>query len=430
MQIKLAYGREGLDLALPDDANIAVIENSFVPALADPQAALRAALRQPLGTQALRELVQSDDTVAIIFSDITRPTPNHLILPVILDELRHVPADQVVLCNALGTHRPNTPEELARMLGPELVAEYRIEQNNAADERTQVHLGQSSFGHDIWINQVFMDADVKILTGFIEPHFFAGFSGGGKAVMPGMAGQNTVFGNHDAEMIANPKSTWDITQGNPIFEEAREVALRTRPDFLLNVTLNRDKQITGVFAGSLETAHDAGIAFVRQSSMVPVTEPCDIVITTNSGYPLDMNLYQAVKGMSAAEQIVRPGGSIIVAAECSDGIPDHGLYGELLRAAASPEQLFDSIVQSPTTRQDQWQAQIQARIQKKADIYVFSEILTAEQIRSALLLPCDDIAATVEMLRHRYGQDARIGILPEGPQTIPYLQGEQVAADL
>jgi nickel-dependent lactate racemase len=422
MQIKLAYGKTGLKLVLPDNANVTVIENRFVPPLPDPIAALRDALQNPISAHPLRELVGPDDTVAIIFSDITRPTPNHLILPVILAELDHIPASNIILCNALGTHRPNTPEELAQMLGAEIVQNYRIEQNNAADVSTQTYLGKSSFGHDIWINRAYMEVDVKILTGFIEPHFFAGFSGGGKAVMPGMAGQQTVFGNHDAGMIANPNATWGATHGNPIWEEAREVALRTGPALLLNVTLNRDKHITGVFAGELQAAHDAGIAFVRQSSMVPVPEPCDIVITTNSGYPLDLNLYQSVKGMSAAEQIVRPGGSIIIAAECSDGIPDHGLYGQLLRDAASPAELFETILQSTTARQDQWQAQIQARIQQKADVYVYTDNLSEQQIRDALLLPCANIAETVETLRQKYGHNARIGILPDGPQTIPYLQ--------
>jgi len=422
MQVRLAYGKTGLNLVLPDDANITMVENRYVPALPDPIAALRDSLRSPIQHRPLRELAQSGDTVAIIFSDITRPTPNHLILPAILAELDHIPPENILLCNALGTHRPNTPDELRQMLGDHLVDTYRIKQNNAVDQSTQVYLGRSSFGHDIWINRAYMQADVKILTGFIEPHFFAGFSGGGKAVMPGMAGQQTVFGNHDAGMIANPNATWGVTHDNPIWEEAREAALMSNPTFLLNVTLNRDKQITGVFAGQLEAAHDAGIEFVRQSSMIPVDKPCDIVITTNSGYPLDLNLYQSVKGMSAAEQIVRPDGSIIIAAECSDGIPDHGLYGQLLREADSPAALFDTIMQASVTRQDQWQAQIQARIQQKADVYVYTQNLTEQQIRDALLLPCIDIARTVDMLRRKYGRDAHIGILPEGPQTIPYLQ--------
>jgi nickel-dependent lactate racemase len=421
MDVVLDYGKHGLPLTLPDDANLTVILPRHVDPLPDPVGALRDALQHPMGSEPLRERVTSSHSVAIVFSDITRATPNHVILPVILEELAHVPAENIVLCIALGTHRRNTPDELARMLGGDIARTYRIEQNNCFDPSTQVYLGVSSKGHPIWINRAYLEADVKILTGFIEPHFFAGFSGGGKAVMPGMAGQKTVLGNHDAAMIGHPKATWGITYGNPIWEEAREVALKTHPTFLVNVALNRAKHTTNVFAGNLAAAHDAGIEFVRHTSMVPVDDVFDIVLTTNSGYPLDLNLYQCGKGMSAAEQIVRQGGSIIMAAECAEGIPDHGLFGEMLRAANSPQELYDNVMKSPETRQDQWAAQIQARIQLKADVYLYSDYFTDAQIREALLNPCRDIPATVEMLRQKYGHDARICVLPEGPQTIPYV---------
>lgn len=428
MKIKLAYGKHGLPLTLPDDANVTLLEPGFIPGLPDPAGALREALRAPLSGAPLRERVRASDTVALVFSDVTRPTPNHLLIPVILDELAHVPADQIVLINALGTHRPNTDEELRGMLGDALVDRCRIEQSNAFDASTQVHLGTTSFGHELWVNRVYMDADVKILTGFIEPHFFAGFSGGGKAVMPGIAGQATVLGNHDAGMIGSSNATWGVTWGNPIWEEARECALRTGPSLLLNVTLNRDKQITGVFAGDLDAAQQAGIDFVRRTAMVPITQPFDIVITTNSGYPLDLNLYQAVKGMSAAAGAVRQGGTIIIAADCWDGIPDHGLYGQLLREASSPAQLLDNILSWETPRQDQWQAQIQAKVQQKARVYVYSDHLSDEQIRGALLDPCRDIPATVEALRDVYGRAARIAVMPEGPQTVPYRVAEVTPA--
>jgi len=427
MDLTLDYGRTGLPVSLPDDANITVLHPAYVPALPDPAAALRDALRGPIGSAPLRERVAAEDTVAIVFSDITRPTPNHLLIPAILAELPHVPPENIVLCNALGTHRFNTRAELIEMLGEAIVDGYRIEQNDCFDPSTQVHLGTSSHGHEIWINRAYMEASVKILTGFIEPHYFAGFSGGGKAVMPGMAGQMTVLGNHDAGMIADPRATWGVAQGNPIFEEAREVALSTDPAFLLNVTLNRDKQITGVFAGDLVAAHDAGIAFVRDKTMVPVDAPFDIVITTNSGYPLDQNLYQCGKGMSAAEQVVRPGGAVIIAAECSDGLPDHGLFGQMVKAARTPQELFDSVMGAGETRQDQWAAQIQARIQLKADVYLYSDYLDDAATTAALLIPCHDIAATVEALRGRYGREARICVLPEGPQTVPYVRAPVVA---
>jgi lactate racemase len=434
MQIKLAYGKQGLMLDLPDDWNVTVIEPRYIPGLPDPAGAMRGALHDPIGTRPLAEIVRPDDRVGIVFSDITRATPHGLILPAVLAELRHVPKEQITLCCALGTHRPNTPDELRSMFtmggtpetAQELLSTYRLVQNDAFDPATQQHMGVTARGHDIWLNQEIAACDVKVLTGFIEPHFFAGFSGGGKALMPGMAGLRTVLGNHDAGMIADPNATWGVTRGNPIWEEVMEVAHCVGGVFLVNVALNKDKDLTGVFAGDLDAAHAAGCRFVRETAMAPVPAAFDIVITTNSGYPLDLNLYQAVKGMSAAAKVVKPGGAIICAAECWDGIPEHGLYGQLLREAQSPRELLDRIMTPGFLRQDQWQAQIQAQIQRKADVYVYAEGLSDAQIREALLLPCRDIVAAVAELRARYGPDCSICVLSEGPQTIAYVAGSEI----
>ena len=422
MNITLAYGRTGLGIELSDAWDINVIEPTFVPGLSDSRAALQEALRAPIGSPPLSDLVEPSDKIGVVFSDITRPAPNHLVLPGVLYELGHVPHENITLFNALGTHRRNTEAELRTMLGDGVVDSYRIVQNNAFDPSTQVHLGTTCRGHEIWINRELVECDLKILTGFIEPHFFAGFSGGGKAVMPGMAGLRTVLGNHDAGMVGHPRATWGITHGNPIWEEAREVALKVGPLFLLNVSLNRDKQITGVFAGDLDGAHAMGCAAVKETAMVLVSHPSDIVITSNSGYPLDLNLYQAVKGMSAAAQVVRDGGAIIIAADCWDGIPDHGLYSQLLREADSPQALLDRIHAPGFLEQDQWEAQVQAQIQLQADVYVRSDNLTPQQIEDAMLIPCLRIEDTVEELIKYYGPQATIYVLPEGPQTIPYVQ--------
>jgi len=422
MKINLAYGKMGLEIELPDGLDVTVVEPEYVPGLPEPEAALREALEAPIEAPPLRDVVKADDKVGVVFSDITRPTPNHLILPAVVKELAHVPRENIALFNALGTHRPNTDDELRGMLGSTLVDGYRIVQNNAFDPSTQMQMGTTSRGHDVWLNQELVECDVKILTGFIEPHFFAGFSGGGKAIMPGMAGQHTVLGNHDAGMVGDPKATWGVTWGNPIWEEVREVALRAGNVFLLNVTLNRDKRITGVFAGDLDAAHTAGCAFVKETAMVPAPHPFDVVITTNSGYPLDLNLYQSVKGMSAAAQVVREGGAIIVAADCWDGIPEHGLYGQLLREADSPQALLDTVCAPGFLKQDQWQAQIQALIQLKADVYVRTDNLTTEQIEMALFRPSHSIEETVSELLGKYGPQTSICVLPEGPQTIPYIQ--------
>jgi lactate racemase len=422
MNLTLAYGKTGIPLHLPDDWDVTLIEPQFVPGLTEPGSALRQALASPLASPSLETLIAPTDRVGIVFSDLTRPSPNDLILPAVIETLSGLPSQYITLFNGLGTHRLNTEVELRTMLGDELVDRYRIVQNDAFDPATQVFLGKSNMDHSVWLNRELLSCDFKILTGFIEPHMFAGYSGGGKAVMPGMAGAQTIYANHSAAMLSHPNAIWGVTHGNPVWEEIRQIAHMTGRLFLLNVTLNKYKQITGVFAGDLDVAFDSGSNFAGQSAIVPVDKPFDIVITTNSGYPLDLNLYQSIKGMSAAAQVVRPGGAIIIAAECWDGLPENGLYAQFLRRASSPQELYRMVNTPGPTWQDQWQVQIQSQIQLKADVYIYTQHLSEAQIRSALLTPCPDIEATTRDLLRKYGPQARICVLPEGPQTIPYLR--------
>jgi nickel-dependent lactate racemase len=421
MKTWLAYGKTGLEINLPDGAKVTTVKPRHAAALSDPAGAVREALRQPTGAPPLREWVKAAGTVAIVFSDITRPTPNYILLPAILAELDHVPDEQIILFNSTGTHRANTDAELEQMLGGDIVRRFRIVQNDASDDESHVLVGTTTTGNPIRLHREFVACDAHILTGFIEPHFFAGFSGGGKAVMPGLAALETIMENHNPANMDSPRARWGITAGNPVWEEVREAAHMIDSRFLVNVTLNREKDITGIFAGDLDQAHTEGCTFVRQTAMVPVAEPFDIVITSNSGYPLDLNLYQSVKGMSAASQIVKPGGTIIIAADCWDGIPDHGEYGRLLHGAQTPADLLATIRQPGFRRQDMWQAQIQALIAQKADVYVYSHHLTSAQIEGALLRPCDDVAALVIDLLRQQGPAATICVLPDGPQTIPFV---------
>lgn len=423
MRVRLAYGREGLWVDLPD-RNVTVVEPRHAPGLADEAGAMRQALRAPLGSPPLRELVRASDRVAIVFSDGTRPQPRERMLPVLLEELAHVPREQIVLINALGTHRPNAPQELEAMLGCDVARGYRVVQHDAFDPATMVPLGRLPSGREALINAEYARASVRILTGLIEPHFFAGFSGGPKAVLPGIVDQATVLANHSPRLLQHPKATWGVTEGNPIWEEMKEAARRAAPTFLFNVSVNRAREITGVFAGELEAAHAAGCASVARSAMVPVRERFDIVITSNSGYPLDQNLYQAVKGMSAAAQVVKPGGSIIVAAECCDGLPAHGEYAQLLRLARSPEEMLAMIGSWEGVRQDQWQVQLQAQVQLRAEVYVRSDGLSDEALQGAMLRPCASVEDTVAGLLERYGPQATICVLPEGPMTIPFVGGQ------
>lgn len=421
--VHLAYGKDGLKVEVPADA--VVIEPKYVPGLPDEQAALRDAFRKPINSPPLRQIAKSGDRVTIVHTDITRATPNERILPSLLAELEAagVRREDITLLNALGTHRPQTPEELTTMLGADVVANYRCLQHDGNDDANLVRMGKTRFGNEVRVNRQFVEADVRILTGFIEPHFFAGFSGGPKGVLPSIAGAESVVSNHGARMVGDGRSTWGVTRGNPIWEEMLEAAQMTKPSFLLNVTMNRDKQITGVFAGELVAAHEAGTKFVASCAMVPVAAPFDVVITSNSGYPLDLNLYQSVKGMSAASQVVRQGGSIIIAAQCWDGIPDHGCFGRLLREFKTPKEILDRVNSPGFSSPDQWQIQVLAMIRSKADVYVRADGLTDQQITDSLLQPCRRIEETLgRLLSNGNGHKPTVCVLPEGPLTVPYVK--------
>jgi len=422
VDVGLAYGRTGLNISLPDAAGVTVVEPKHLPGLPHPQAALENALRKPIESPPLRDLVGPGDRIAIAFSDITRPTPNRVILPVLIEELTRNGGRDIVLFNGTGTHRANTDDELRAMLGDEIVDRYPIVQNDAHHRQSHKLVGATEAGNDIWLHRDFVNCHVRILTGFIEPHFFAGFSGGGKAVMPGLALLETVMRNHGPQHIDCPAATWGIRDGNPLWEEIRQAARMVAPSFLLNVTLNRDHDITGIFAGHWEEAHARGCAFVKDTAMVPLDMPFDIVITSNSGYPLDLNLYQSVKGMSAAAQVVKDGGSIILAADCWDGIPDHGGYGQLLLEADSVGSLLKTVRQPGLGRQDSWQAHTQGLVLEKAQVYIHSHNLSDEQITNALLSPCPDIEMKVNELLTTAGPRPTLCVLPEGPQTIPYIR--------
>ena len=419
--IELAYGRAGLSVELPDDRTT-VIEPAYVPGLPDQAGALRDAISNPIGTPPLRELVRSDQTVAISVCDITRPMPTATVLPVLLAELTRVPRERITILIATGTHRTNTPEEVEEMLGHDIALSYQVVNHNAFDAAGLERVGDTSEGVPIWLNRRWTGADVRITVGFVEPHFFAGFSGGPKMVAPGLAGFETIMRLHNAAMIGHPNSTWGITEGNPIHDAVRQIARQTRVDFSVDVTINREREITAAFAGDLFEVHKAACRVAKRAAMRPVESAFDVVVTTNSGYPLDMNLYQAVKGISAAAQIVKDGGSIICAAECSDGVPEHGEYRKILTEASSPEALLDLICAPGHNRHDQWQVQIQAQIQRRAEVYLKSTGLTDSEVTAAHLVPIDDIGATVETLLRASGPDARVCVLPEGPQTIPYLE--------
>jgi nickel-dependent lactate racemase len=420
MQIELAYGKGLKNARIPDHIYTEVVEPRNVKGISDQIGAVREALANPINHPPISGSVTKGQKVAIIFSDITRATPYPVILPPLLDALSHLPDDHITFFCATGTHRPATPEELNIILGKEVTGRYRIRQNSASDPSQQKFAGTTSSGNRILLNKEILEYDLRILTGFIEPHFFAGFSGGGKALMPGMASLETVRNNHAIRNLEHPKTRWGHTYGNPLWEEVTEAAELASPLFLLNVTLNRDKEITGVFAGELREAHSRGCAFAKENAMAPLKGEFDVVITSNSGYPLDLNIYQSVKGMSAAERVVKKGGTIIIAAECRDGIPEGSDYQAILTSVDSVGALMNFIRKHEPDYQDTWQVYFQAMIQIKADVYLYSN-LDPEIVKSAHLKPVGNINQLILRLVDKYGPDTRICVLPEGPHTIPCL---------
>ena len=436
MQIHLQYGRDGLTAELPT-ANATIIRPRFVEGLPDEQAGFQQAVRRPNGARPLAEAVRAHESVAIVIADGTRPLPSARLLPWILSELAHVPARNITIIVGTGTHRANTEAELEGIVGAEVLQRMRVLNHNAYDEQTMtvVRPGPKAFatpdsghlqkpekeGHGpLMMNRAYVEADRRILVGFIEPHFMAGFSGGYKAVFPGVADLASIMHYHRAEMIGHPQSKWGVLQGNPTQAQIRANGSALPVDFLVNVTLNHKRQITRFFCGDVITAHEEGCRYVKETAMAPVDRRFPLVITTNSGFPLDQNLYQSVKGMCAAAEIIADNGEMIVAARCNDGFPAHGNFTKLLYEHESPQAMLETIFRPGFHMLDQWQVQKFAEVALRAQVAIYSE-LEPDAVARAGLTPVADlnehIRATVEGL----GADAPIAVLPEGPMTIPYL---------
>ena len=421
MNVDLAYGRGRLPLDCPT-GRTTVLEPTYLDGLPDQAHAVRDALRAPLGAPPLRELVRPGQTVAVSICDSTRPMPSHTVLPVVLEELSHISTGDIVVLVATGTHRATTTAELESMVGADVVEHVAVINHDAFDQGGLSQLPDVEPGVPVWLNRRWMEADVRVTTGFVEPHFFAGFSGGPKMVAPGLAGFETTMRLHDAEMIGAPEARWGVTVGNPIHDAIRRIALVSGVDFSVDVAINRDREITRVRAGDLLAVHAVMCQEVTQSAMQAFTSPFEVVVTTNSGYPLDQNLYQTIKGVSAAAQVVRHGGVIVCASECSNGIPSHGDYGQILSERQTPDALLEMICTPGYRRPDQWEVQVQAQIQRRARVFLKADGLTDAEIRAAHFSPVDDIEASVREHLARGGPDARLCVLPEGPQTIPYLR--------
>jgi lactate racemase len=420
MLVNLRYGEQDIALDIPS-TSVTLIEPRLVDGLPDEAAAFRQAVRTPIGSRPLRALIGAHERVAVAIPDITRPLPTDRLLGWLLEELSHVPDAQWTIVNGTGSHRVNTDAELLRMVGPDVRRRLRIVNHSSHDASGVELAGKTPDGHPVYLNREWLHADRRIVMGFIEPHFMAGFSGGYKGVFPAIADIDSIMHYHRADVIGDPRSTWGRLEDNPTQEIVRANGSLVPVDFCINVTLNRRREITAYFCGDTLDAHREGCRVAKQIAMVPCATPFPIVVTTNSGYPLDQNLYQTVKGMSAASQIVEQDGFILTASRCNDGFPVHGNFRGLMVDHANPQAVLDTIMAPGFSLFDQWEAQLLAIILLKARVGLYSEIL-ADDVKAAHIEPVADLAACITEELRRLGPDTPVAVLPEGPMTIPYLE--------
>ena len=421
MHIELEYGRGGLSVELPDERVASVLRLNPASPLPDQSGAVLEALRSPIGSKPLRELAAGRRDAVIVICDVTRPVPNKVILPQIIGELEAagLPSEAITILVATGNHRPNEGAELVEMIGEDIAARYRVVNHHSEADEEQAFCGQSSRGVDIYVDKTYVEADLKIITGLIEPHFMAGYSGGRKIVCPGLISFKSVYYFHSPALLESDRATNGVLDGNPLHEFALEVCAAAGVDFNLNVVIDEERRICGVFAGELEQSHAAGVAFCDRVCRVACDEPADVVLTTSAGYPLDATLYQAVKGMVGALPALRPGGTVIIAAELSEGIGSPE-FRDMLYAANDHQGFMDTILDpSHTFTKDQWEVEMLCRVLRRGDVMVVASGLSIDELDRCLVKGMPTVEAAVAEALAKHGPEAKLVVIPSGPYCIP-----------
>ena len=421
MRVQVAFDRTGIDLALPDSWRTTVLEPRFASAVSSPDAALAEAVAGPIGSPALAELARGKTTAAISVCDITRPAPNRVVLPHVTGALEKagVPRDGIRILIATGLHRMATPAELEEIVGPEMLARYRVESHNARVEESHTPLGRTRSGTEVMIDRRFIDADLHITLGFIEPHLMLGFSGGRKLIAPGLAAERTIKRLHSPFFMRDSRAVEGGFPDNPLHRELLEIARMARHDFMVDVALTRTRQIARVFAGEPVAAHAAGVDFVRQSTLAPIDEPVDAVITTSGGYPLDLTYYQSIKGVTAASHILKPGGKMLLIGACREGIGSPE-FTEVVRSFADPQACLDGLQNQPVII-DQWQLEKLALVARRAEILWCVPGVPKEDRRYLWGPVFDDAQQAVEALAQSLPNGATVAVIPEGPYVFSQL---------
>ena len=420
MKIRLDYDRAGLEVDVPDRNLMAVLSMNHATPLAHTEKTVAASLEKPIGCKPLVEIARGRRDACVVVSDVTRPVPNKAILPPLLGALDQagIPRSKITLLIATGLHRGNKGAELAEMIGAETARNFRVVNHLGRDMSTHRFLGNTPTGLPIYVDKTYLDADLKITTGLIEPHLMAGYSGGRKSVLPGISHVDTIRIWHSPRYIESPNARNGNLVDNPVHAEAVHAARMAGVDFIVNVVMNEKRQVLGVFSGHVDAAFAEGVKLVDKVVKARIPQPADLVITTSAGYPLDLTYYQAIKGVVGALPAVRKGGTIIMAAGLAEGYggPE---YTSLLSRFTSLSEFMREVVKPDFFVIDQWQLEELDMTKRTADVWVYSRGLTKTQLERAFVKPLDSVEQGIEMAKAKHGPDMKIVVIPEGPYVIP-----------
>ena len=434
MKLTLDYGKTGLEVTLPQDRLLVPpLGIREAEPIADPAAALDAALASPIGTSPLSELARGKTTACVVICDITRPVPNKVLLPPILRTLEAagVPRSGITILIATGLHRPNEGEELVELVGADIARDYNCVNHHGKAQDEHDFLGTTARGVPIWIDHRYTRAELKITTGLIEPHLMAGYSGGRKLICPGIAGLETVKVWHGPAFLEHPKADAGSLIGNPVHEENTAIALKTGCDFIVNVCIDGKRRVTGLWAGDMIQAWETGVEFCRELVKAGVPRPAEVVVTSCAGYPLDTTWYQAVKGLTGALPIVKEGGCIVLAASLTEGLGspefvkhlkeyrDAGRYKSFAKGAG----IGASSMHPDFCEMDEWQLVMLQKVLAKCQVKVVSHGLSAQILRDCQVSPATSVESAVAESLAEFGPDARIAVIPKGPYVLPYVMG-------
>ncbi len=422
MHVCLEYGRTGLEVELPERHVVKCLQYRPAEPLSEPEAAVTERLSRPTGTEPLGRLARGRRDACVVICDVTRPVPNQIILPPILStlEANGIPREKILILVATGMHRPNLGDELREMVGPAVFDNYRIENHHGRELFEHTYLGESPRGVPVWIDSRYVEAELKITTGLIEPHFMAGFSGGRKLICPGLAALETIKVWHGPEFLEHPKACNGCLDGNPVHEENTAIGRMAGCDFIVNVVIDAARRILCVVAGEMQAALYQGVEFARRLVTDTLPEPVDIVVTTSAGYPLDTTYYQSVKGMVGALPIIKPGGTIILAAGMSEGVGSED-FQRLFDENPTLDGFMDRIQNTDYFVMDQWQLEELAKVRRKAKVKVVTDGLPAETLNRLFVESAPSVEAAVADALAEHGRRATIAVIPKGPYVLAEL---------